>query len=244
MQIFNDKKNKEFASYFQEILDADAYYKEIKGLALKLKGNTVELINLNYKKEVSVLVDFSKENNNFKDNNNFKKIFKRKGASILDCTAGLGRDSFTLASNGFNVTMIEKNPIIVLLLKNGLQRFIGKTKNQNKLSLLYGDSYDYLSLYNGRFDYIYIDFMFNKIKRKSLSSKNDETLKLLADDKENRFRLLEIARKKCKFKVIVKGSRNLSSIPSLNPNYSINTKLLRYDIFLGKDRLTIDRQHG
>ena len=60
MQIFNDKKNKEFASYFQEILDADAYYKEIKGLALKLKGNTVELINLNYKKEVSILVDFSK----------------------------------------------------------------------------------------------------------------------------------------------------------------------------------------
>lgn len=244
MQIFNDKKNKEFVSYFQEILDADSYYKEIKSLALKLKGNTVELINLNYKKEVAVLVDFSKENNNFKDNNNFKKIFKKKGASILDCTAGLGRDGFTLASNGFNVTMIEKNPIIVLLLKNGLQRFIQKTKNQNKLSLLYGDSYDYLNLYNGQFDYIYIDFMFNKIKRKSLSSKNDETLKLLADDEENRFRLLEIARKKCKFKVIVKGSKNLSSIPNLNPNYSIKTKLLRYDIFLGKDRLTIDRQHG
>ena len=146
MQIFNDKKNKEFVSYFQEILDADSYYKEIKSLALKLKGNTVELINLNYKKEVAVLVDFSKENNNFKDNNNFKKIFKKKGASILDCTAGLGRDGFTLASNGFNVTMIEKNPIIVLLLKNGLQRFIQKTKNQNKLSLLYGDSYDYLNL--------------------------------------------------------------------------------------------------
>ena len=67
MQIFNDKKNKEFASYFQEILDADAYYKEIKCLALKLKGNTVELINLNYKKEVSVLVDIM-EANNFEGN--------------------------------------------------------------------------------------------------------------------------------------------------------------------------------
>ncbi|MEC9205706.1 MAG: class I SAM-dependent methyltransferase [Pseudomonadota bacterium] len=230
MQIIYDKKNKEFADYFQHILNSDLNYNKIKNLAIKIKNNKVELINYNYKKEVSISVDFFNEDN--KNNISLKKIFKNEGSSILDCTAGFGRDGFILASLGFNVTMIERNPIITLLLRNGIKRSISQVKNN--LCLLYGDSYEYLKTYNDFFDYIYIDFMFKKIKNTSLSSKYDEVLKILANDKKNRIRLLEIAKEKCKNKVIVKGSKNLNSITGVDPDYSVKTNLVRYDIFLSK----------
>ena len=50
------------------------------------------------------------------------------------------------------------------------------------------------------FDYIYFDFMFNKNKNKSLSSKNDETLKILAENDNNREELVNLAITKCREK--------------------------------------------
>ena len=42
--------------------------------------------------------------------------------SILDLSAGLGKDSFILASLGCDVTLIERHPIVSALLENGLYR--------------------------------------------------------------------------------------------------------------------------
>src|SRR5690606_15891946 len=41
---------------------------------------------------------------------------------VLDCTAGLGEDAFVLASCGAKVLLVERNPIIHLLLQDGLLR--------------------------------------------------------------------------------------------------------------------------
>ncbi len=41
---------------------------------------------------------------------------------IVDATTGLGRDSFILASLGFQVQMLERSPIIHALLNDGMQR--------------------------------------------------------------------------------------------------------------------------
>nr|MBF0683222.1 class I SAM-dependent methyltransferase [Pseudomonas sp.] len=42
--------------------------------------------------------------------------------SILDATAGLGRDAFVLASLGCEMTLIERQPLIAALLEDGLAR--------------------------------------------------------------------------------------------------------------------------
>jgi len=42
--------------------------------------------------------------------------------TIVDATAGLGRDAFFLASLGYRVTAIERSPIVAELLLNGLDR--------------------------------------------------------------------------------------------------------------------------
>ena len=230
MKIIYDKENKVFGSYIQTILNSNPYYKKIESLELNIVNNKIELINYNYKKKVKIAVDFIN-----KENKDFKKIFKKKGAKILDCTAGFGRDSFILAKYGFNVTMIEKSPITILLLKNGIRKIAQKFKINDRLNLLYGDSYEFLRLSNELYDYIYIDFMFNKFKNSSLSSKNDEALKLITNDRENRVRLLDIAKDKCKYRVVVKNHKHLPSIDNINPDYQVKTKLLRYDIFLTKN---------
>lgn len=230
MKIVYDKGNKVFGSYIQTILNSNPYYKKIENLELNIVNNKIELINYNYKKKVKISVDFIN-----KENEDFKKIFKKKGTKILDCTAGFGRDGFILARYGFSVTMIEKNPITILLLRNGIRKLTQKFKINERLKLLYGDSYEYLRLSNELYDYIYIDFMFNKFKNSSLSSKNDEALKLITNDRENRVRLLDIAKNKCKYRVVVKNHKHLPSIDNINPDYQVKTKLLRYDIFLAKN---------
>ena len=53
-----------------------------------------------------------------------KAIGMNKGAipSVLDATAGLGRDAFVLASLGCKVQMLERNPVVAALLDDGLMR--------------------------------------------------------------------------------------------------------------------------
>ena len=42
--------------------------------------------------------------------------------TVLDATAGLGRDGFVIASLGCEVTLLERQPVIAALLEDGLQR--------------------------------------------------------------------------------------------------------------------------
>ena len=67
--------------------------------------------------------------------------------------------------------------------------------------------------------------MFNKLKKNSLSSKNDETLKLISFQENNKDALIRLAIKKSNSRVVVKEPKNsLSNI--LKPEYTIKTKLL------------------
>ena len=42
--------------------------------------------------------------------------------TVVDATAGLGRDAFVLASLGCRVTLIERSPVVAALLQDGLAR--------------------------------------------------------------------------------------------------------------------------
>ena len=50
------------------------------------------------------------------------KIFKTNNLNILDCTGGFARDAAILASLGNNVTLIERNPIIMSLLVDAREK--------------------------------------------------------------------------------------------------------------------------
>ncbi len=53
-----------------------------------------------------------------------KAVGLKSGAmpTVVDATAGLGRDAFVLASLGCKVTLIERSPVVAALLQDGLAR--------------------------------------------------------------------------------------------------------------------------
>lgn len=42
--------------------------------------------------------------------------------TVIDATAGLGRDAFVLAAIGCKVLLVERNPIVAALLEDGVNR--------------------------------------------------------------------------------------------------------------------------
>ena len=91
------------------------------------------------------------------------KIFKAKNLSILDCTGGFARDAAVLASLGNNVTLIDRNPLIMSLLIDAREkiksddiRYIFK-----RIKIRFGNCIEFIRNTNKYFDYIYFDFMFN-----------------------------------------------------------------------------------
>ncbi|MBJ41173.1 MAG: hypothetical protein CMD84_02685 [Gammaproteobacteria bacterium] len=226
MKILADSLNKEKAILLQEIIK-NSYLKTIDDkIHINLKKNEIYIINNNYKVPSIISINHNKILGK-KNNSIFLKLFPKKNSTILDCTAGLARDGYILKSLGFNVTMIEKNPLLILMIRN----FIKKNLISN-LTLYHGNSYDFLCQTKKIYDYVYIDFMFNKIKTKSLSSKNDEFLKTICNDENNKNMIISKAIKKCKLRVVVKEAK-YSKNEFLKPDYDISTKLIKYNIYNG-----------
>lgn len=73
---------------------------------------------------------------------------KGRNPIIVDATAGLGRDSFLLASLGVNVTLIERSPIMHQHLSEAMERArdAGGIHSEiiNRMTLLHGDSIELL----------------------------------------------------------------------------------------------------
>ncbi len=77
--------------------------------------------------------------------------------------------------------------------------------------------------------------MFDKTKDKSLSSKNDEILKIISLSEENKNRLVKLAIKKSKKRVVVKEPKHSSS-NIINADFNIKTKLINYNIYNGENK--------
>ncbi|MBT7322542.1 MAG: class I SAM-dependent methyltransferase [Gammaproteobacteria bacterium] len=234
MNIISDANNEKKSIFLGTVLNS--YYDQIitKKLSIIFDKEDIQLINAHYKNPVSISINFlDKElNNKIKlrlagKKDVFDKLFPKKGSTILDCTAGYGRDSYILRSMGYDITMIENSPVMSLLLNSALKKL-----ELSNFSMYHGNSYDYLKHSENHYEYIYIDFMFDKLKESSLSSKNDETLKLISFQDSNKNNLIKLAIKKSKGRVIVKEPKHsLSNI--LKPDYIIKTKLLNFNVYRG-----------
>ena len=167
-----------------------------------------------------------KEIKNAKSNDLVYKLFPKRNSSILDCTGGFGRDAIGFSKLGYKVTMIEENPLIIMAVKKFLDKY-----DKANIRLMYGNSLDYLRMKSDYFDYIYIDSMFKKSKNKSKSKKDLELLQYLCREKITRFNLVKQATKNLCERIVIKDS--LSSLLKYDSDYSIKTKLIRYNILKG-----------
>jgi len=167
-------------------------------------------------------------------------IKKNKVPSVLDVTAGLGKDSFILASLGCQVTMIERSPLIALLLQNGLDRAAENPELSpviDRIDFLNRDSIQFLNFDPQsllKYDCIYLDPMFPENKKSRLVKKEMRVFrKLLGEDLDSSV-LLDAAFASGIHRVVVKRHRHDKQIGDQKPELGFIGKTTRFDVYFNK----------
>lgn len=172
------------------------------------------------------------------------KAAKIKGTlspTAIDCTAGLGQDSFLLAAAGFTVRMFERDETIAALLEDGLMRagnnpmVSGVAK---RMSLERSDSLQYLeSLAQSSEqapDVIYLDPMFPARQKSAAVKKKFQLLHVLEKpcDEAEEDALIRAAFAAGSRKVVIKRPVKGDHLAGIKPSYSITGKAVRYDVLV------------
>jgi 16S rRNA (guanine1516-N2)-methyltransferase len=153
---------------------------------------------------------------------------------IIDATAGLARDSFILASLGFEVTLLERSPIIHALLEDGIRRasFDPVTAQVIKrLQLIQADAINWLKQAE-RPDIIYLDPMFPERQKSALVKKEMRIFQDIISEEDDTALLLTTALSCAKKRVVVKRPRLAEAIKGPSPSFSLKGSSSRFDIYL------------
>ena len=154
---------------------------------------------------------------------------------IIDATAGLGRDSFILASLGSNVTLIERSKIMHDLLADGMKK---ASREGGKLSeviarmkLVHGDSIEMLPQIST--DIIYIDPMHPPRQKSALVKTEMRQIRAIVGEDLDRLELIKTALGTNCRRVALKWPAK-SPLPDGLPkcSYQLLGKSIRFDIFM------------
>lgn len=166
----------------------------------------------------------------------------RQPLHIVDATAGLGRDSFVLASRGFAVTALERNPIVAALLADGLARArgadAGTAEIAARIELRGVEAVAYLAALKEpvRPDIVYLDPMFPPSQKSALVKKEMRLFQQLLHGAEaagDAAALLEAARAAARLRVVVKRPAKAPPLAGSAPDYALPGKAVRFDVYAG-----------
>ena len=159
---------------------------------------------------------------------------KRQIDSVVDLTAGWGRDSLILATHGQTVTMIEQNGLIFHCLQYLLSiaqhdstdaRYQNlQVVNQNSLEYLNSASYSMA-------DCLYLDPMFPAHKSTALPSKDLQILQILTGNLDIES-LFEAALTSARYRVVVKRPLHAPVLGERKPDIVYKEKTIRFDVYL------------
>ncbi|MGF1752191.1 class I SAM-dependent methyltransferase [Vibrio makurazakiensis] len=169
-----------------------------------------------------------------------------KGATptVLDGTAGLGRDAFVLASLGCKVQMVERHPVVAALLDDGIERAkqdpdIGSWVGE-RMKLLHASSHDALDRLAQDPDFeqpdvVYLDPMYphpeNK-KKSALVKKEMRVFQSLVGADLDADCLLQPALELASKRVVVKRPDYAAWLDEQKPSMAIETKKNRFDVYV------------
>jgi len=158
--------------------------------------------------------------------------------SVLDTTAGLGKDSFLLATMGCKVTMIERSPLLAELLRDGLERIANSSGNDllihNRITLIQGNAIAYMAEQEKNLppDTIYLDPMYPHSRKSALNKQDMRTIRHLVGDDSDGDLLLEAALKYAGKRVVVKRPKAAPLLTERSPSHVISMKNSRYDVYM------------
>lgn len=158
-----------------------------------------------------------------------------KTPTIVDATAGLGRDSFLLASLGAQVTLIERSEKMHALLAQGMQRAEQEggqfLEIISRMTLLKGDSKDLIPALSC--DAILIDPMHPERKKSALVKQDLRQVRELVGTDDDAAELVRIAIEHAQKRVVLKWPAKADPIAGIQKcTHQIRGKTTRYDVFM------------
>ncbi len=157
-------------------------------------------------------------------------LHKKPELTICDATAGIGREGCLLTSLGARVTLIERSPIMVALLKDALTRCNAPWRDH--VTLIAADSRDFLATTEETFDAIYLDPMFEAHSHKAQVKKEMQYLQALIGPEEDADALLTVAINLKPGRVVVKRPLKARSLLDKKPNFVLSLAAYRFDVYL------------
>lgn len=156
--------------------------------------------------------------------------------NIADMTAGLGRDAFVLATLGAKVQMVERNPIVSVLLEDGLRRAQQSDDPEvleiiQRMTLYSGQGRDWLMQNTGAADVVYLDPMFPHSQKSAQVKKEMLAFRALVGADEDTESLLAAALESARCRVVVKRPRIAPVIEGPKPSYALEGKSGRFDVY-------------
>lgn len=160
----------------------------------------------------------------------------KKTRTVIDATTGWAQDSLALFRMGYQVSCIERSPVMAELIADGFQRLARKDWVLNRQlqtpELMVGNAIDLLASLSEKPDCIYLDPMF-PVKRKQTAAtrKSMAILRDILGDDLDRADLFAAAWQATGKRVVVKSPDYAEPLGG-KPSESYQGKLLRYDVYL------------
>ena len=151
----------------------------------------------------------------------------------VDATAGLGDDSLLLAAAGFDVMLIERNPVIAALLQDALERATQHpelTSIVEHMKLIEGESIELLPHLDFEPDIVLLDPMFPEKSKDAAAKKKLQMLQRLEQPCDDEQALLDAACAARPRKVVIKRPIKGPHLADHKPSYSLSGKAIRYDV--------------
>lgn len=156
--------------------------------------------------------------------------------SVLDATAGLGRDAFVLASLGCAVTLLERNPVVCALLRDGLRRAAFDAETAPivaRMSLHQAAAQSWLEAAAPQsFDVVFLDPMFPEPEKRARAKKEMAAFQSLIGGDFDSDALLAPARAVARQRVVVKRPRAAPWLAGSKPDFGYDGESTRFDAYL------------
>lgn len=156
--------------------------------------------------------------------------------SVIDATAGLGRDSFVLATLGCQVTAFERQPVVAALLADGLSRAASDPEIADiiaRIKLQHGASHELLTAVEQPVDVVYLDPMFEHDEKNKAQVKKDmQAFRQVVGRDDDADDLLSQALACARCRVVVKRARKARPLANQEPTYALTGKANRFDVYV------------
>src|SRR6195952_151087 len=161
-------------------------------------------------------------------------VSKGHHPTVIDATAGLGRDSFLLATLGAKVTLLERSAEVHDLLRRGLETAratgAGLAEIVAGMTLIHGDARDILP--GLRADVVMVDPMHPPRRKTALVKKEMRLLRQMVGTDPDVSELMQAALASSCKRVVLKWPLRADPIAGLRrASYQIMGKTVRYDVF-------------